>query len=336
MSQAYEPGEVVRLERLARSALVHWGIEPESQVELINLSENAIFRIDPAGGADPVLLRVGRPAYSTVAEVRSELAWIDAIGRDSVVRVPPVVSAAGGEVVVELSTDELPQPRPCVAFGLVPGEALPVDGELVAPFRTLGALTARLHGQARAWQPPPDFTRRRWDFESTVGSQPIWGRWQDGMGVGPPEHDLLDRLAAELAGRLGEFGTGPERFGLVHADLRLANVLFDGDDAYVIDFDDSGWSWFMYDLAACLTFIEGREDLSDLVAAWLDGYRDVAAIDDETVAIIPTLIMLRRLLVLAWVGSHAETPLAQQEGLAYTHVTCELAERYLSGDGPGL
>ena len=48
------------------------------------------------------------------------------------------------------------------------------------------------------------------------------------------------------------------------------------------------------------------------------------------------MIMLRRLLVLAWLGSHAQTPLAQEEGVAYTEGTCALAERYLSGDGPGI
>ncbi len=47
---------------------------------------------------------------------------------------------------------------------------------------------------------------------------------------------LRDRLAAFL-------GTGPQRYGLVHADTRLANLLVDGGRVSVIDFDDSGFSW---------------------------------------------------------------------------------------------
>ena len=72
------------------------------------------------------------------------------------------------------------------------------------------------------------------------------------------------------------------------------------------------------------------------MSSWVGGYRELAALDHEEEAILPTMIMLRRLLVLAWLGSHAQTPLAQEEGVAYTEGTCALAERYLSGDGPGI
>jgi Ser/Thr protein kinase RdoA (MazF antagonist) len=43
----------------------------------------------------------------------------------------------------------------------------------------------------------------------------------------------------------------------------------------VIDFDDCGFSWFMYDRACVLTFNEGRADVEDLIARWADGYRSI-------------------------------------------------------------
>jgi Ser/Thr protein kinase RdoA (MazF antagonist) len=335
VTQAYEQGDVDRLNSLASSALRHWGLPADSAIRLLNLSENATFSVIPPGAERPVILRVGRPDYSTVTEVASELTWIEALAAGQVVHTAPVLRTADGQTVVELSTSDLPRPRPCVAFGLVPGQAAPEEGDLTASFRTLGELAARLHGHARVWQPPPGFRRRRWDHASTIGERGIWGQWQDGIGVGPGELRQLSKLADVLAARLEDYGQDGERFGLVHADLRLANILFDDGDAYVIDFDDCGWSWFMYDLASCLTFIEDRPDVPRLVDSWLGGYRTVTPLAPEAEAIIPTMIMLRRLLVLAWIGSHAETPLAQEEGIAYTEGTCRLAERYLDGDGPG-
>jgi len=41
-----------------------------------------------------------------------------------------------------------------------------------------------------------------------------------------------------IGARLARFGSGAARFGLIHADMRLANLLVDGDDVCVIDFDD--------------------------------------------------------------------------------------------------
>ena len=39
------------------------------------------------------------------------------------------------------------------------------------------------------------------------------------------------------------------------------------------------------------------------------------------------------LLLVAWIGSHAETDLAQSLGAPYTEGSCELAETYLSKFG---
>ena len=39
--------------------------------------------------------------------------------------------------------------------------------------------------------------------------------------------------------------------------------------------------------------------------------------------------MLRRLTVLAWLGSHSDTELARSQGTAYTDATLGLAETYL-------
>ena len=40
--------------------------------------------------------------------------------------------------------------------------------------------------------------------------------------------------------------------------------------------------------------------------------------------------MLRRLLLVAWIGSHADTDLAQEMGEEFTRVSCALAEDYLT------
>jgi hypothetical protein len=40
-------------------------------------------------------------------------------------------------------------------------------------------------------------------------------------------------------------------------------------------------------------------------------------------------MMLRRVMVQAWIGSHADTDLARSEGPGFTIGTCRLASRYL-------
>ncbi|MDC6726326.1 phosphotransferase enzyme family protein, partial [Leclercia adecarboxylata] len=123
---------------------------------------------------------------------------------------------------------------------------------------------------------------------------------------------------------------GAERFGLVHADLRLANLLVDGDHLHLIDFDDCGFSWFMYDFAAAVSFFEQEPIIPALMDAWVEGYRTVLPLAAEDAAMLPVFVMLRRIMLVAWIASHSETPTAQELGIPYTQDSLVLADRFLT------
>jgi Ser/Thr protein kinase RdoA (MazF antagonist) len=70
-----------------------------------------------------------------------------------------------------------------------------------------------------------------------------------------------------------------------------------------------------------------------MTASWVEGYRGVAPLGKEEEAELPTFIMFRRLLLVAWVGSHQDTDTGKEMGANFTKVSCELAENYLSKFG---
>jgi Ser/Thr protein kinase RdoA (MazF antagonist) len=153
------------------------------------------------------------------------------------------------------------------------------------------------------------------------------------VGVGQAEAEILARLERTLRERLGAFGAGPDRFGLIHADTRLANLLVHEGTTAVIDFDDSGFGWYLYDLGTTVSFFEDDPAVPALVAAWLDGYRAAGgALTADDLAQAWTFIAFRRLLLTAWIGSHPAAAGAAELGAGYTQGTCALAERYLSGE----
>jgi Ser/Thr protein kinase RdoA (MazF antagonist) len=319
------------IDELAMAALPRFGLPATATVELCNVSENHTYRVDDAASGRTYALRLHRPGYRTAPQIASELAWIDALREHGAVDTCVAVPARDGERVIEVAVDGLGA-RHAVLFDWVPRAEPQTQGDdVVDGFRTLGALSARMHAHARAWKLPPGFDRPAWDYEHTLGSRGHWGRWQDGLGMGPEEKGQLDRLDAVIARRLEAYGQSPERYGLVHADIRLANLLVDGPHVRVIDFDDCGYSWFMYDFATTVSFIEDHPRVPDLRAAWVDGYRSVAPFHPADEAELETLVMLRRLLLVAWIGSHhtfATEAAALGEG--FTSGTCALAETYLS------
>jgi Ser/Thr protein kinase RdoA (MazF antagonist) len=204
---------------------------------------------------------------------------------------------------------------------------------LIEKFEVLGEVTARMHLHSQAWRRPQDFERHRWDFDTSVGGRPHWGRWRDGMGLDAEKEALFARAVELMRRRLERFGQAPDRFGLIHCDMRLANLLVDGDEVKVIDFDDSGFSWRLYDAATTVSFFEHEPHVPELMDAWVRGYRKAHALPAEDEAEISTFVMLRRMILVAWIGSHAETELAQSMGVAYTEKTAPMCEDYLTRFG---
>lgn len=323
--------EQTAIDHLAHGALDRYGLDTHSTVRLVNVSENRTYRIDEPPGGRTFALRVHRPGYHTALEIESELAWIDALRDDEVVETAHAVAASDGIRVTQLATPELGE-RNVVLFEWLPGAMPEPEGaDLVGGFRTLGAVSARMHGHAQQWRRPASFRRFSWDYDTTLGAAGHWGRWQDGLGMGSEELDLLGRLDAVIRRRLEAYGRSSERFGLVHADIRLANLLVDGPHVRVIDFDDCGFSWFMYDFATTVSFFEDHPHVPELKHAWLDGYRSVAPLDPSDETELETFVMLRRLLLVAWIGSHHQFATEAAElGAGFTAGTCALAEQYLS------
>jgi Ser/Thr protein kinase RdoA (MazF antagonist) len=319
----------------ARDAATHWGYSSDASLELLCVSENATYLVRDSRGGEPAVLRLNRPGYHDRAALASELAWTAALRESNVVLTPQWHLTTAGEPVACLGAAAGVPRRHAVLFGYAPGEH-PGDTPGSMPAQ-IGELAARLHHHARYWRKPKGFYRFSWDLTDALGDGPgkpgRWGDWR--VGLGAAESGVLQAAETQLRQGLSAYGYAPERYGLIHADLRAANLLVSGDGAEsmvsVIDFDDCGYAWYFYDLAASVSFLEHRPQLPELVVGWLSGYRRAAGrVDPADLAALPSLVMLRRLQLQAWSSSHADTEMVRSLGPEFAAETVEVAERYLS------
>lgn len=319
------------LDAVVKRVLADYDFSPSTTISLANVSENTTYRVDDPNTGRSAALRIHRPDYHSKDEIESELFWMDDLRNAGVVRPPVAIAARDGSRVQTVNV-EGSQPRHAVVFEWLPGKAPSTNGDLVPSFRVLGSLAAKMHLHGASWTPPDKFRRYSCNYDAALGPKAMWGRWQDGLGIGPSEFGILSRLDAEIKRRMAEYGESPDRFGLAHNDLRLANLLVDGDSLYVIDFDDCGSACYMYDFATAVSFIEDDPRVSDWMVSWLDGYVSQRSLTTSDFDIIPTLVLFRRLLLLGWVGSHYDyAQEARDLGVEYTTITCRLAEQYLTG-----
>lgn len=311
------------------AAAAQWPQLDGAVPRLINHSENHTFACDAVSG-ERFTLRVHRPDYQNVRSIQSELSWLEALRRDTDLPIPEPVPGRDGALLQSFATPD-GATRHGVLFRFIDGQEPSPQSNLVDLFGVLGRYAATLHLHAIGWARPDGFERQAWSAATILDADGLWGDWRIAPGVTRPVRAVLDRLDAALWRRLGEYGQAPERYGLIHADMRLGNLLVDGDRVSLIDFDDCGLCWFAYDFAAAISFHETHKAVPALKASWLESYRSIRPLDAEDERAIDALVMLRRMALLAWIGSHGETSLAQTHVDGFAEGTAELAERFLRG-----
>ena len=262
---------------LATEAAAHWN---GTLTRLLRDRENVVYEIAvPQGRA---ALRLHRTGYQTPAAIRSELWWCDALARAGL-PVPAALPAGDGTSLVTLSTG-----RQASAIAWLEGEPLGEAGirfgrtqsEILDLHHSLGQLLARLHRTTDTLTPPSDFTRPRWDADGLVGDTPFWGRFWDHPAATPDQTATLRRARAVLRERL----TGD--IGLIHADVLRENVLVNGRSLSLIDFDDSGFGFRLYDLGTVLSQNLYEPAYPEIRDALMQGYgtTDTAAVETFTLA----------------------------------------------------
>lgn len=321
-----------RLTVLANRSLHLWDLPAGAAARLINVSENATFLVE-APDRSRSILRIHRQDYHTRNAIECEHAWAKALNQDGGVRTPDILPGRDGSTIQIGALGDLPGERHMVLFEFVEGHEPDESADLVPAFEELGEIAARTHNHSVAWTRPPGFERLIWNLDTVFGPEAIWGDWRAAPNVTPEIKALLQRCEDLVTTRLTAFGTGPERFGLIHADMRLANLIISDGATRLIDFDDCGLGWFMYDFAAGISFMEDHPQVPALKQAWVRGYRTARALSEADEAEIDTFVMLRRLALLAWIGSHIEVDTARELAPDFARVSAELADAFLSAQG---
>ena len=301
------------------AALAPWGLQ-DADVRFVAGRENRVFRACSARGE--FALRLKRPGYRSDAELLSELQWLEAMDRAGMCVPRPALSLRGRllEVVDDQRVDLL---------SWLPGRPLgasrePLDLDNVeAVFRQLGRETARLHRASDEWARPAAFTRRAWDVDGLLGETPLWGRFWENPTLEAPTRRLLEDFRA-AASRLLRHHAHALDYGLIHADLVRENVLVDGGRIAMLDFDDGGFGYRLFDLATTLLKNLAEPNHEDLKAALLAGYEEERPLDLE---LLDLFIALRASTYVGWIVPRMSEKGAEARNQRFIETACRLCAR---------
>ncbi|MDQ0458428.1 phosphotransferase enzyme family protein [Rhizobium paknamense] len=315
------------LQGRAADALAHWGLEG-TETRLIKYRENAVFRVRLADGASAAL-RLHRPGYHTRDTILSELRLVAHLVGEGT-RAPAPLPTRSGALLAECGSQRAPEYASLV--GWMDGVPLGESGRLLdhapaqaeALFYHLGESLARLHDSADRFVADTNFTRPSWDRDGLLGEAPLWGRFWDCHCVSDEIRPALNRLRETLLSRLANARTDGLDYGLIHADGVRENVMVDGDRIGLIDFDDCGYGYRLFDLATVLLRNRIEPNYAALEAALIAGYRSCRHLPGEAETLLPLFIVLRSLTYIGWAAARPEMAHKAQK---YAEDALELAGR---------
>lgn len=284
---------------LAAEALAAWG--GAGTPELLNLRENAVFAalLPEVGRA---VLRIHRRGYQSEDAIRSELWWLGALA-DAGLPVPRPLTADDGATLVHLTDGRIASALSWVEGQPVGAAGVPLAGGAAAQMRLhagIGRALAELHVATDRLRLPPAFRRPRWDAEGLLGEAPFWGRFWEHPAAAPAERATLTAFRRAAAARLADYAAGGADQGLIHADVLRENVLWQGHRAALIDFDDSGWGFRLYDLGTVLSQCLAEPHLPRIAAGLTGGYGTGRPLTEADAAMLPWFTALRCCASVGW------------------------------------
>ena len=302
--------QVETLEPLAAALVESYGLGP-CQIESINHEFNSTFKVTTQAGTK-YALRINVNSQRTLVNVRAEIFWVLELAKVEGLKVPTPIANRDGDYVSSAWHEPLGKNLWAVLFTWLEGEELG-DEPTEAALHATGAAIARMHLASRETQLPPG-------AELTVISDFFWGGSNTiatSLEVPEPARETLlaaiDRIQL-VTDRLYDAG----RPQVIHADVHGWNVMWDGTEAAIFDFDDCAIGLPIQDIAVPKYYLDTEDQEQQVLA----GYRSVTPLPDYTKEDMDALVLQRRIFLLNYL-LETENPEHKAMVPAYLEKTLE-------------
>lgn len=237
--------------------------------EHLRTSENVVVKLHAEGGAY-YALRMRKLVGAYREQIESELVFLRDVRQGTGLDIPAPVTTRTGNLYCLLPHGS--DVYMGVLFTWVPGVHVGGADITSAQLGQMARAVAQLHKFSRTYTPPPGFDRPTYDVGWYLGNT-TWRANADFVKLLEPEAvaDLL-WVSDEVGAFLQAYPKNAETFGLIHYDLHIGNFLFHDGVANMIDFDECGFGYYLFDLAHLLFEFVERTEYGRFKQAALEGY----------------------------------------------------------------
>jgi Ser/Thr protein kinase RdoA (MazF antagonist) len=301
---------VARATRIAHEVCKSWSCII-SAPQFFMHRENSVFKVKTTSGA--AALRVHRHGYHDSKAIESELQWMAHLAANGL-QVPVPLANREGAFLSEV--EDRGRQYTCDLLSWLDGEPLGNSTDPLAFGRTdlqqiffnLGTCIARMHLVSDDWAMPAGFMRHAWDRDGLVGERPFWGNFWQVRDISQEDRAVLVRARNKAGEELDALRRAGADYGLIHADFVRQNILVSGTEVRIIDFDDSGFGFRMYDFATALVKNRAEPHYEAIKTSLFSGYRSLRALSARDEQSLDLFLALRDFAYLGWMEDRRAEP----------------------------
>ncbi|MGG4104171.1 phosphotransferase [Paenibacillus lautus] len=310
-------GLLARAKRVAISALQQYNLR-WVEIEFIGISDTITYQVR-TNLNETYLLRIHSDRRSS-NEIDLELQFLDALITAGI-KVPSGITTPNGLRMLKIGTDHGFRSPYVTVMKWVDGvhahEKLTEDQAY-----QVGVLIARLHEVALGFESSSDFRRPIWGMNSYREALAKLERYA-GTFLSEVSWSLYQLAAEKVLSQLDQMNTDECNYGLIHADLHLGNVVFEGGLPHPIDFGRCGFGFFLYDLAAVMLSLVPNQRFKVL-----QGYESVRKLGSDYIQSLECFFIM---IMMEDYSHHASNPRETESLKSEQIYALAYIREYLSG-----
>lgn len=267
-----------------QKAAAFWNADKGS-LNLVSDGINLVYRFESGGKG--FYLRITHPLIRPRLELDAAIDFQGYLFECAVPVCQPIFSKAGHYVEEIHQDDFLFLTR---VSAEVPGKIIHFNHTNNQVYKTWGKTLATLHNRALHYQ------SKQHQFKSWTDL------WNETASYLNSEECIIKEEYHAINNWIKTFQQTPDNFGLTHGDHRMGNVLYDGKEVHIIDFDEPIYHWFLADIArpflelSPLTFSECLQKFE----WYLDGYQSIRPLSQTDLKNISWFSRMKALDIYLW------------------------------------
>jgi Ser/Thr protein kinase RdoA (MazF antagonist) len=266
---------------IATEIAEYWGCD-EGTVREQRISANAVFRFKKSG--ETYFLRFNVPSERTYEFINAEIDFLHYVS-DKNIRIAKPVKSVSGKYIETVKT----KLDTCfaVVFKALQGKLYDIKELDASKFRVWGKALGKLHRTAVGYKTEH---RGSWDDHCQMMTATI------------PQEDTYARRELDFISNWAKgLPVDEQNYGLIHYDFELDNIIWNGNDVSILDFDDCAYYWYVLDIAIALRdLFEDEIDFNNQsFRSFMDGYSTEMNVDNRLLKDLPLFRRMNELSIYA-------------------------------------